>query len=251
LCDDCARSYAGQVLCEHCADELEFAVLSRPTFAERVRESLASFRNTLAVVAIVVVLAAGAFYLLRPLMNQPISPEEFARFRYAASGGFKTPEGINSNSTVLGAKIVSFTSDRPGYEVKHLINEYTGENYPGWRTAAATFPQDVVVSHDQITGVSKIVLWQQANEPMNTWVKRFEVAVSNDGPNTGFTKIGEWEAKQETGIQRFVIPSVTSKWIRLTILSNYGSTEYTSLSKFEAYDSADIPGAPPTSPPQN
>jgi Sad1 / UNC-like C-terminal len=246
LCADCTRTYRGQILCQNCADEVELAFLSIPTFKERVVERLTSLRNTMIVVAIVVAVSAGAFLLLRPLMNQPISPEEFARFRYAASGGFQTAEGVNANSTVLGAKVVSATSERLGFEAKHLINEYTGAEYPGWRSATATFPQDIVVSHDQITTVSKVILFPQTTETSATRVKHFEIAVSNDGPDTGFITVGAWDADQSDGLQRFTFPSTTSKWIRLRILSNYGSTDYTSLDEFDAYSASNNPLTAPT-----
>ncbi len=246
LCADCVRTYRGQILCQNCADEVELAFLSIPTFKEKLLDHLTSFRNTMIVVAIVAIVAGGAFFLLRPLMNQPISPEEFARFRYAASGGFTTPEGVNANSTVLGALVVSATSERPGFEAKHVINEYTGPEYPGWRSATATFPQDIVVSHDQITTVAKVVLFQQTAEPMDTKVKHFEVAVSDDGPDTGFVTVGAWDATQADGLQRFTFPVTSSKWIRLRILSNYGSTDYTSLDEFDAYSPSNNPLTAPT-----
>src|SRR5258708_14426869 len=130
----------------------------------RLIDNLISLRNGTIVVGVVVVVCIGIFFLFRPLMSQPITPEEVARFRYAASGSFQTPEGINLNSTVLNAKIVAFTSDRPGYEVKHLINEYTGPDYPGWRSSNVAFSQDIVVEHDQDGETSKVIFYQQAND---------------------------------------------------------------------------------------
>ena len=249
LCADCIRTYHGQTLCQNCADEVELAFISIPTFRERVLQQLTSFRNAMVVVGIVALVSAGAFFLLRPLMNQPISPEEFARFRYAASGGFQTPEGVNANSTVLGAKIVFTTSERPGFEAKHVINEYTGPDYPGWRSATAIFPQDIIVSHDQITTVAKVVLYPQANEPPATRVRHFEIAVSNDGPDRGFTTIGAWDAENTAELRRFTFPATESKWIRLRILSNYGSTDYTSLNEFDAFSTPNNPLAAPTDTP--
>src|SRR5439155_8916137 len=141
LCSECVREYQGQTLCDHCVEELEYAEASKPTLGDKVRGTMLNFRNGAIVVAIFVSIGVGVLYLFRGLLSQPITPEEFARFRYAASGSFQTPEGINQNSTVLGAKIVHFTSDRSGFEVKHLINEYVGEEYPGWRSSTAVFPQ--------------------------------------------------------------------------------------------------------------
>jgi hypothetical protein len=221
--------------CEHCRDEVELAVASKPTFRMRLTENLISLRNGSIVVGVVVVVCIGIFFLFRPLMSQPITPEEFARFRYAASGSFQTPEGINLNSTVLNAKIVAFTSDRPGYEVKHVINEYTGPEFPGWRSSSVAFPQDIVVEHDQDGETSKVILFQHPNEPPDTMAKDVEIDVSTVGPTQGFQFVGRWQLAQTTGPQKFTFPPARGKWLRLRVLSNYGSAEYTSLDEFDAY----------------
>jgi hypothetical protein len=244
LCAECARPYQDLTLCEHCRDELELAVASKPTFRTRLTDSLIALRNGSIVVVVAVAVCAGLFFLFRPLLSQPISPEEFARFRYAVTGSFQTPEGINLNSTVLNAKIVAYTSDRPGFEVKHLINEYTGTEYPGWRSTNTTFPQDVVVEHDQEGSTSKVILYQHANEPPATMAKDFEIDVSDVGPNQGFQAVGRWQLAQTAGPQKFTFPPAHGKWIRLRILSNYGSADYTSLDEFDAY--AIPPGTVPS-----
>jgi hypothetical protein len=86
----------------------------------------------------------------------------------------------------------------------------------------------------------------QVNEPKETWVKQFEIAVSNEGPDRGFITVGQWEMAQTAGLQRFTFPTTEAKWIRLRILSNYGSSDYTSLNEFDAYNSATNPAAIPT-----
>jgi hypothetical protein len=222
-------------LCERCLDEVELAIASRPTFRTRLIDNLISLRNGAIVVAVVVGVCAGVFFLFRPLLSQPITPEEFARMRYAVSGSFQTPEGINLNSTVLNAKVAAYSGDRPGYEVKHLINEYTNPDYPGWRSANATLPQDIVVEHDQNAETSKVILYQQTSEPPATMAKDFEIEVSDVGPNQGFQPVGRWQLTQAAGPQKFTFPAARGKWIRLRILSNYGNTDYTSLDEFDAY----------------
>lgn len=235
LCDECVHEYQGQQLCEHCVEELEFVEASKPTFADHVRGFFRSLRNTLIVLAIIAAICGGIFYAFRGLMNQPITPEQMARFRYAASGSFQTPEGINVNSTVLGAKVVSFSSQRTGFEATHVINEYAGPDYPGWRSAEATFPQDFVVEQQNVSSISKVILTEQPNEPHDTWAKDFEIQASTTGPDRGFVTVGRFELKQIDGPQRFTFPVTQTKWLRLRILSNDGSAQYTSLAEFDAY----------------
>ena len=245
LCAECTHAYQGQQLCENCLAELEFIEASKPTLGDRIRGFFTSLRNTLIVLAVVGAVLGVGFYFLRGVFDKPITPEEMARFRYAAAGSFQTPEGINVNSTVLGAKLVSATSQTTGFEATHLINEYVGEGYPGWRSAAASFPQDIVVEHDTAAMVSKVILTQQPGEPATTDVKEFEIDISNVGPNAGWVKVGDWTASQSAGPQRFTFTATTGKWIRLRILSNYGSTDYTSLGEFDAYVIPSGPSVPP------
>jgi hypothetical protein len=245
LCTECTHEYQGQRLCEHCAEELALIEASKPTRADRIRAFFRSLRNLVITIAAVVAVCAAVFFVFRGFFNQPITPEEMARFRYAAAGTFQTPDGINANSTVLGATVVSYTSQRPGFEASHLINEYAGPDYPGWRSANATFPQAVVVAHQQTAAISKVVLTQQPDEPKDTWVKTFAVDVSTSSPTSGWHQVGEWTLQPVTGPQRFTFPVAPSKWIRLRVLSNYGSPDYTSLGEFDAYVVNTNPSAPP------
>lgn len=242
LCDECVHEYRDHVYCENCVDELTFIEATKPTFRDRVREFFRSLRNTLIAIGVVVIICGALFYAFRGLMNQPITPVELARFRYAAAGTFQTPEGVNVNSTVLGAKIFSATSYQKGYEPLHVINEYTGDNFPGWRSANAAFPQDIIVEQQNATAITKVILTQQPTEPRSTWVKEFEVQASTEGPDRGYVTIGKWQLRQVNGPQKFTFPLAKTKWLRLRILSNYGSTQYTSLGEFDAYV---VPKNPP------
>ena len=235
LCEECVHEFQGRHLCEHCVEELDFIEASKPTFADHVRDFFHSLRNTVIAIAVIAAICGGLFYAFRGLMNQPITPEQMARFRYAASGSFQTPEGINVNSTVLGASVASFTSERKGFEASHVINEYAGPDYPGWRSADATFPQEFVVAQQNVSGVSKVILTQQPTEPRDTWAKDFEIQGSTEGPDRGFVTIGRWQLQQVAGPQKFTFAATPVKWLRLRVLSNYGSSEYTSLAEFDAY----------------
>ena len=170
-----------------------------------------------------------------------------ARVRYAAAGSFQTPEGINVNSTVLGATLVNWTSERKGFEASHVINEYAGPDYPGWRSADATFPQDLLVEQQNVASVQKVILTQQPNEPKDTWAKDFELQASTVGPDRGFVTIGRWQMAQVDGPQKFTFAPTQTKWLRLRILSNYGNAEYVSLAEFDAFVVPANPFGTPTS----
>ena len=238
-CPDCLAEYDGSKLCATCIRELADAKAAIPT----TRERLADFGRRLKVTAIVLVvvglISAGLFQVYRGSFERPLTPEELARFRYAMSGTFQTPEGINVTSTVLGAAIASETSQDPAHPAKSLINEYTGPGAPAWRSTSATFPQNVVISLDQVSSVEKVIFTNNPSEPTDTYPKEVEVLVSNQGPDKGFTSVGSYQLAQTTDPQKFTFPTVQASWIELRILSNYGSTAYTSLDEFNAFNVPD------------
>lgn len=236
MCDECARELRGQAVCQECIEEIEaLHRIEHPPTSERVRRVGLSVRNFLIGVAILAILAVPASFVVKRLMSQPISPEEFARFRYAAAGTFETEEGTNILSTVLGAKVVSATSDDPEHPPRRLIDEYVGAAYSGWRSDGAVFPQEVVFDPSQPVRFEKVNLQQQPGEPPETDVKDFEVQVSLDSPDGPWQTVGRFTATQAQDVQRFPLNQAAgARYIKLRVLSNYGGP-YASLGEFDAY----------------
>lgn len=244
-CTRCKTSYCaeclgepdetGSRLCENCQREVEAAEAARLTFKERMVLRLHSLARGLVVAAVLIALLGGIFYFFRNSFDRPITPEEMARFRYAISGGFETDEGVNLNSTVVGAKIVSATSEASGFPAKQVINEFTGAGVPAWRSTSASFPQDITVEFANPSAPQKVILQNNPNEPAETYPRDFEILVSTEGPDQGFASVGRFVAQPNAEIQRFEFPPVQARWVRLRILSNYGSTDYTSLDEFGVY----------------
>lgn len=244
-CEDCLVQYDGARMCAVCIQELEAAKAAQLTFRERVVQSIRSLGTTLIVAAVVVAVLGGVFFLVRPYFDRPITPEEMARFRYAIAGSFETEEGVNVSSTVLGARVVSATSAAEGYPAKQLINEYTGPGITPWRSADATFPQEIVVEFQDVSGVSKVILRNNPDEPPETYVKAFEVLLSTEGPDTGYKSVGQFQMEQNAEAQRFEFTPTPGRWVKLRILGNYGSSAYTSLDEFNSYV---VPANPLASP---
>lgn len=70
----------------------------------------------------------------------------------------------------------------------------------------------------------------------NSAAKDIVVALSNDGPIEGFQKIAHVSLVDQQDNQRFPVDvSISGKWLKLTILNNHGSDEYTELMEFRAY----------------
>ena len=235
-CDDCLLApLDGRRLCAQCALEEQAAEQLKPTWRSRLIGLAVSTRNAIIGVAVIAVVAGVLLYAFRDSFNRPITPEEMARFRYAIMGSFITEEGLNLNSTVLDAKVVSATSAAPDHPAKTLIDEYPLGGLPGWRSEAATFPQEIVVSWGDKGAPTKVILVNHPDEDPATYVRDFEVLVSAEGPASGFTSVGRFTMTQESELQRFEITPVSGLWAMLRILSNYGSRSYTSLVEFDAY----------------
>lgn len=235
MCDQCALEQSGQTICEHCQEELvALDELTHIPVKERVRRAGVGVRNWTIGLGILAVLAIPGYFVVKNLMSTPITPEEFARFRYAASGSFETPEGVMVLSTVLGGKVVSATSEQPEFPARRLIDEYYGSGFGGWRSADAAFPQEVVIQTSQPTRVEKVLLVNQPGEPPETGVREFEVLVSTESPDGPFRSIGRWTLQQGEEPQRFQFDAVPAAWVKVRVLSNYGGP-YTSLAEFDAY----------------
>ena len=62
------------------------------------------------------------------------------------------------------------------------------------------------------------------------------VMLSKDGPTEGFQEIASVSLADQQNNQRFPVKtSASGKWLRLTVLNNHGSDEYTELMEFRAY----------------
>jgi hypothetical protein len=247
MCDECVREWTGQPVCDPCILELE--ELERITHIpprERVRRFGLSLRNFVIGMAILAILAVPASFVVRRLMSTPITPEEFARFRYAASGTFETEDGTNVLSTVLGARVVVASSDLPEYPARRLIDEFVGTAYTGWRTEDASFPHVIVVDVGQLTRPEKVNVQQQPDEPPETHVKDFEVEGSTESPEGPWESMGRFTAQPIPEVQRFMLERpLPARWIRLKVLSNYGGP-YASLGEFDAFILPRSPFAQPS-----
>lgn len=250
MCDECVSDWRGQPACETCVGELEeHERITHIPPKERVRRFGVSLRNVLIGLLVVAILAVPASFVVRRLMSTPISPEEFARFRYAAAGTFETEEGTNVLSTVLGARVVSATSDLPEHPARRLIDEYVGTAFGGWRSDGTGYPQEIVFDTGQTVRFEKINIQQQPGEPPETFVREFEVRVSVDSAEGPWRTIGRFTAKQTTELQRIVLERpVTARFIQLAVLSNYGGP-YASLGEFDAFILPRGPFAQPSATP--
>ena len=243
FCEACFPNTEPQAVCERCAQELadiEFAL--HPPLRERIRRASLSLRNAIIGLAVLALLAIPGYFVVRDLADIKLTPEEWARFKYAAAGTFQTPDGVMVYSTVLGGQVVSATSESPPNEARRLIDEYWGEGYPGWRSATADFPQEIVIAAPSPTRIERVILAQDPRAPEDSRAREVEILVSTTGPDREFTSVALLALLPDLEPQRFEIGPAPAVWIKLRVLSNFGSREFASLHEFDSFYVPEGPG---------
>jgi Sad1 / UNC-like C-terminal len=90
---------------------------------------------------------------------------------------------------------------------------------------------------------------QGQKELRGVCAREVQVEISSEGPDKGFSNLGFFTLK-EYGVAEFKIKPIKARWVKLSILSNYGNPKYTQLQEFKAfgnfaernYDAANIVG---------
>jgi hypothetical protein len=265
LCEQCLTTHTGGVFarivaadernpaplfCERCTGELEALNLveerrRRPLY-QRLWPSRAGWQRAAIYVAVIAVFMVPMTIVVRNVASTTLTPEEIARFAIGLRGTFQTAEGTDFLSEPYGGRFISANQPaRPGFDHSRLIDTFANTVIPGWRSADVARPQEMVFALPSTLALNKVILRPQPTEPEDTWVKEFEVLISTQGPDRGFTSVGTWtldpqQARAGTDLERpdpprFEFPESQARWVMLRILSNNGSTDYTSLAEFEVY----------------
>ncbi|MDQ3702023.1 MAG: SUN domain-containing protein [Chloroflexota bacterium] len=265
FCDDClttrteeqfARIVARDerqplpLFCDRCIEELEALGVAeaerRRPWWQRLRPTRAALQRAAIYVAVIAVIMVPMAIAVRNVASTTLTPEEVARFAIGLRGTFQTAEGTDFLSEPFGGRFIRASAPaRPNYGHQALIDTFANSTVPGWRSADAMLPQEMVFALPTPLAVSKVILRPQPTEPEETWVKEFEVLVSTTGPEGAFTSVGTWtldprQARAGTDLERpnparFEFPETNARWVMLRVLSNNGSTDYTSLGEFEVY----------------
>jgi hypothetical protein len=236
FCAECFPATDPTAICDKCANEVADIELERhPPMEVRVERAKSTVRTWLVGLLVIAVLAVPGFFVVRNLMDNQLTPEELARFRYAMAGSFETPEGLMVYSTVLGGRVVSATSEAPPNNAARLIDEYWGDGFVGWHSAGATFPQEIVIEAPNPSTIQKVIFAQSPLDPPATYVRAVEVLISNVSPTEDFVSAGRFELTRSLEPQRFEFPPIDGRWVMIRILSNHGSSEYTSLHEADAF----------------
>jgi hypothetical protein len=238
------------LFCARCVEELEIleaqeALRHRPLW-QRLIASEATLRRAAIYTVVAAVILVPLGIAARSVASTTLSPEELARFKVGAAGGFQSVEGTNFLSTVYGGKYIRATApSQPDHTPTRLIDTWVTAEVPGWRSQDATLPVDMVFELPNTLKVSKAILRPQPDEPPATWVKDFDVLVSTKSADDGFQSVRRGSVgvddlrkaidENAPDQPRFEFPEAAARWVMLRILANQGSREYTSLGEFEVY----------------
>jgi outer membrane protein OmpA-like peptidoglycan-associated protein len=154
-------------------------------------------------------------------------------------------EQINALALKNGCRMLSapasfytsneFTSKIEPWTKQALLDETSNL---GWCSAAsARAPHRFVFELSEEFVLEKFLFDTQGQKEMRgICAREVQVEVSAVGPDKGFLNLGFFSLK-EYAVSEFKIANIKARWIRLSILSNYGHAQYTQLQEFKALGS--------------
>jgi hypothetical protein len=225
------------LFCERCIDEVEAlealeAERKRPLH-QRLRPTREGLRRAAIWTAVIGAISIPMLFAVRSMSETTITPEELARIKIGLSGGFLAPEGVNLLSEAFGGRFMRATApSQPGYEPSRLIDTWAQSEVPGWRSATATVPIDLIFQLQQRTRFNLLVLKPHPSEPLDSGVKDFEVHVS-ENPDGGFVRVAAGTMPGGGELRLPIGGDVTTRNILLRIISTQGSGAYASLAELE------------------
>ncbi len=169
-------------------------------------------------------------------------------FLFAQTETYGSKQTKNWLSPYCDAEIVSFSSEySSSFAALYLLMRTSVEtDIPSgsvWFTEeGAKFPHTAVLKLCRSGGkISRFLISnyyeddKEGGSYAGVSAKDIMLEYSNEGPDKGFIKIGDFKLKRSTHKQELKITPVTAKWIRVTIKSNYGNADYTLLGGMQAY----------------
>lgn len=239
------------LFCPRCVEEVEAlevieAERHRP-LRQRLRPTAAGTKRAAIYVAVITALMVPVIIGVRSMASTTLTPEDFARIKIGLVGSFQTPEGTDFLSSVYGGRYIrASASSQPNHQPTRLIDTWAKADVPGWRSMNATFPIDLVFELPGTLRINKVILLPHPTEPDETWVKDYDVLVSTEGPDKGFTLAASGtldvarghaavEVTNAGDPQRLEFAEIPARWVMLRIRSNQGSAQYTSLAELEVY----------------
>ncbi len=243
-CQECLTARGQRKMCHQCASYYDAiqARRQRP-FREKLKDVAPRRSSVVFTVVFVILIVAAAGIIGRQLASITLEPEEAARVARAFRGTLQTTEGLNLAEAIVNGQVVAATSEQEtgDHLAKRLVDGWADARVPDWRTANATFPQEFVIAIERnvLAGsqvyANTVTLQASDQSPPETWVREFRLFVSTDSAEGPWEEVGTFTLAESSLLQRFTFETQPVWYVKLEILNNYGSTEFTSLAEVGVY----------------
>ncbi len=120
----------------------------------------------------------------------------------------------------------------PGTGGSALVDGVVGPTAPVWRSPQGFTTADLRLRVRDSAPAARVLFAQSTAAAPETWAKEVEVWISLNPDGADAIRVGQWTLVPTTDAQAFPFAPAPVASVRLRILSNYGSAEYTSLAEF-------------------
>ena len=244
FCEECLTARGERKFCRQCATQFDAiqARRQRP-FREKLRDIAPRRSSVVFTVAFFLLIVLVAGVIGRQLASITIEPEEAARVARAFRGTLQTSEGLNLVEAIVGGQVAAASSEREDGDhlAKRLVDGWADPKVPDWRSETGAFPQEVVLAIERqvLAGgqayANTITLQASEQSPPETWAREFRVFVSTESADGPWEEVGAYTMAESSLLQRFTFETRPAWYVKLVILSNHGSNEYTSLAEVGVY----------------
>jgi hypothetical protein len=119
----------------------------------------------------------------------------------------------------------------PGTNLGALVDRRVGERAPVWRSAPNALTPDIRLTANEPVLAARLLFGHSAEALPDTWAKEVEAWASPGLGEGGLALVGRWSLAQTTEAQVFAFGRRQVRTVRLRILSNHGSPQYTTLAE--------------------
>ena len=244
FCEECLTARGERHFCHRCTTQYD-AIQARRQ--RPLRQKLMDFApkrsSVIFTLAFFIFIVAVGGIFGRQLASITLEPEEAARVARAFRGTLQTTEGLNLVEAVVGGQVLAASSEQvvDDHVAKRLVDGWTGTIVADWRSENATLPQEIVlgIEREVLAGgqayANAITLQASEQSPPETWPQEFRVFVSTESADGPWEEVGTFTLAESPLLQRFTFETHPTWYVKIVILSNYGSTEYTSLMEVGVY----------------
>lgn len=247
-CDHCARLFCDEALndtdwgyvCDVCQEQLERRLeLDRTA----LRRNVFSW-NWLPVGIVLGLSLLMAVQLFIVSNGADLRGDLAVKMRLLFDGADRSRGALVSASAV-GGRAFSPSGAQEGHGPEMLVDGLVESDFAAWRSAAARFPQDVVLKMNLRTPITTIDILNHPDEPAASYARRVQVFTSREvdpreDPN-GMTFIRQAELEPAPNV-RIEIPTEVTRYVVLRLLANGGHAEYVSIGEIEVRSRAENDG---------